>query len=224
MLLPQSRQSYLSCQSCTCWQLADDPSLRRRQVRLLHRGAVRLPFFRPKLCVQGCFTPILPSRLETCTPARANPGCSGETLMLANHHKGLGLVVVSLGIVVCNAPVKTNGSGGAGGQSAEASSSSSSSFGGSLIIPDAGDPSGPFPLADAGIPEDAASPPTDMPCDVDASDPCPLPPSVCYDSQWLIFYTNPTCMEGVCHFDALAMSCGNAEECINGGCEYNFTK
>jgi len=148
--------------------------------------------------------------------------------MLTNRYKGFGLLIISLGIMVCNAPIKTDGSGGAGGQSAEASSSSSSSEGGSVTFvgssaSSSGDPNGPTPLADAGIPEDAASPPTDMPCDVDASDTCPLPPSTCYDTKWLIFYTNPTCVEGVCHFDALAMSCGNVEICINGGCEYNFT-
>jgi len=162
-----------------------------------------------------------------CPPSQLQ-GAPGKTHMLMNRYKGLGLLTISLGIVVCNAPIKPDGSGGAGGQNVEASSSTSSSDGGGMVFVGSsaswsGDPNGPFPLVDAGIPEDAASPPTDTPCDVDASDPCLLPPSACYNSKWLIFYTNPMCIEGVCHFDALAMSCGPGEACINGGCEYNFT-
>lgn len=119
---------------------------------------------------------------------------------------------------VASAASSTTGAGGAGGHASGSGGDVSFAVGAGGAKMDM-----PVPLADAGLPPDASVPPPVVACGADAAESCPLPPSYCGDHEWLIFYQNPGCVDGTCHYEAWAKKCGAVEKCINGGCEYNFT-
>jgi hypothetical protein len=83
------------------------------------------------------------------------------------------------------------------------------------VWPDASPP----PFDAAPLPELACAP-TEMPC--------PLPPSRCLDSHYLIYYTNGSCVDDNCTFDehwtycfVACVSYGHPQD--GAGCYDNFT-
>jgi hypothetical protein len=78
---------------------------------------------------------------------------------------------------------------------------------------DAPDAMPPAPVVRCGVatsPDDAALD------DADASDPCDPPPSTCADRFWLVYFTNGTCVRGMCLFEEKTLLCSDG--CENGGC------
>jgi hypothetical protein len=119
-----------------------------------------------------------------------------------------------------SATSSTSGTGGAGGHA------SGGTGGDGLIVTIGAGGAGkdlPIPLADAGLPPDAAVPPPVVACGADAAEICPLPPSYCADYEWLVFYQSPECVNGTCQYEAWAKKCVGGQACHNGGCEYNLT-
>jgi hypothetical protein len=57
----------------------------------------------------------------------------------------------------------------------------------------------------------------------DSSASCELPSSVCADSDTLLYFTNPHCVQGACQADVHSESCGPSG-CSNGGCYIVPTK
>ena len=50
---------------------------------------------------------------------------------------------------------------------------------------------------------------------------CAPPPSYCLDSQFLAYFVNGRCENGICAWDQETMECGDI--CSNGGCQSSFT-
>jgi hypothetical protein len=85
-----------------------------------------------------------------------------------------------------------------------------------------------IPIADAGIPDGDVPLEPVVACgpaaDAGDADICPLPPPTCAGPKWLIYYENPECVNGLCHFEAFAYDCTLSNyDCLNGACQYNFT-
>jgi hypothetical protein len=64
--------------------------------------------------------------------------------------------------------------------------------------------------------------PAPMPACVADAGLCPLPPSTCLDSWYLVYYTGGDCTNGTCQFETHVMYCGG-DGCQNGGCLPAFT-
>ncbi len=118
----------------------------------------------------------------------------------------------------------TAGAGGAGGHGSGGGGNDVTFAGGTGGDPD---PYKPIPLVDGGVPPDAAVPPPVVACGADvgtdAGEMCALPPSYCADYNRLVFYQNPECVDGTCHYEAWIKKCGIGQSCTNGGCEGNLT-
>ena len=56
----------------------------------------------------------------------------------------------------------------------------------------------------------------------DSAAACDFPPSVCADADWLVYFENPTCLDGYCHWEKQFMRCVGAS-CVNGTCRRNIT-
>jgi hypothetical protein len=70
----------------------------------------------------------------------------------------------------------------------------------------------------APTPPDALPPP-EVDCVLDAGPDatiCPLPHSICADTQWLEYFDNGFCDDGGCLFDSKLLLCGLG--CYEGGC------
>jgi hypothetical protein len=80
------------------------------------------------------------------------------------------------------------------------------------------------PLGDASNGQADASPPCGSTIAGDASGPrtvaCAIPPSVCLGRSQLLYFVNPTCVDGSCRTTAMLRYCGT---CVDGGCQRNFT-
>ena len=111
--------------------------------------------------------------------------------------------------------------GSGGGSTASVAATSGAGGGGIFVPPDAGSSGNGGPCTADAAP-DGPDPPA-LPCDPtsDAAA-CDLPPSVCADTQLLIYYTNPQCVNGFCQWDKKAHCC--VLYCENGGCHGNLTK
>jgi hypothetical protein len=79
-------------------------------------------------------------------------------------------------------------------------------------------------LTDAGggcmvhLPPEPDPPP--VACGAEAGDdagPCPLPPSTCGDSQWLVYYDDGQCVAGQCVWQKRHRGCGGGG-CFKGAC------
>ncbi len=91
------------------------------------------------------------------------------------------------------------------------------------------------PHADAYVFPDAAPPPFDaaplpeMACTpADAGMQCPLPPSRCLDSHYLIYYTNGSCVDDKCTFSEQWTFCSSGcmtygDPQYGAGCSGGFT-
>lgn len=51
---------------------------------------------------------------------------------------------------------------------------------------------------------------------------CELPPSVCASPDWLVYFVNPTCVAGFCHWEKSYYSC-RGSACVDGSCRSHFT-
>jgi hypothetical protein len=61
----------------------------------------------------------------------------------------------------------------------------------------------------------------DQSCSGGSSSSCELPRSQCDGPGWLVYFENPTCVNGTCKWEQNRSSCpGN---CVNGGCSLNST-
>ncbi len=81
----------------------------------------------------------------------------------------------------------------------------------------------PDAIVDAFVPPPPpfdAPPPPVVSCEADAGT-CQLPPSVCLDTQYLIYYTGGDCAAGTCSFVTNLLYCYGL--CENGGCLGGFT-
>jgi hypothetical protein len=65
-----------------------------------------------------------------------------------------------------------------------------------------------------------AGPPPMMACSV-AAPTCELPPSTCLDSNYLVYYTDGSCVADQCQYTTNLLYC--PEGCVNGGCPGGFT-
>jgi len=74
-------------------------------------------------------------------------------------------------------------------------------------------PPPPPPSVDAG-------PPPMMTCSV-AAPTCELPPSTCLDSNYLVYYTDGSCVADMCQYTTNLLYCPSG--CANGGCQGGFT-
>ena len=88
-----------------------------------------------------------------------------------------------------------------------------------LTVPD------PAPVAcgspaTADAAEDASAAEADGSGDSAAA--CDFPPSVCADADWLVYFENPTCLDGYCHWEKQFMRCVGTS-CVNGTCRHNIT-
>src|SRR5262245_62075468 len=94
------------------------------------------------------------------------------------------------------------GSGGSG--QASTSGAGGASAGSGITVPDAGAGGNPCTTP---APSDGPDPPK-TPCDP-ASDAgaCDLPPSVCANTKWLVYYVNPQCIGGFCQWDKKTFNC-----------------
>jgi len=64
-----------------------------------------------------------------------------------------------------------------------------------------------------------------VPCEGDAVTDatfCPLPPSVCADAEWLVYFVRGACIDGLCKWDRLMKQCSSG--CAAGGCKPGPTK
>ncbi len=67
-------------------------------------------------------------------------------------------------------------------------------------------------------PDAAAYPPAPKTCDADGGNKvCPNPPSVCANSDWLVYYENGRCVDGGCVWDTLWLQC-QIHDCKQGYC------
>jgi hypothetical protein len=51
---------------------------------------------------------------------------------------------------------------------------------------------------------------------------CPLPPSVCFSGNAVMFFENPRCSAGLCISDARVIDCPGGS-CVDGACVLNRT-
>ncbi len=71
-----------------------------------------------------------------------------------------------------------------------------------------------LPAPDAG-----AYPPPLKACDIDGgSKPCPNPPSICANSDWLVYYEKGRCVDGGCTWETRWTEC-RVHDCIQGHCQ-----
>ena len=63
---------------------------------------------------------------------------------------------------------------------------------------------------------DAAAPPPEA-CVQDGGPACPLPPSVCADTNYLEYFENGVCVDGGCQFDSKLFLC--TAGCVHGACQ-----
>jgi hypothetical protein len=45
----------------------------------------------------------------------------------------------------------------------------------------------------------------------------------CDPQAWVVYYDDPTCVNGQCAFTKRYFQCGNSTACIGGGCRFNGT-
>lgn len=57
-----------------------------------------------------------------------------------------------------------------------------------------------------------------IPCPPGDAGGCELPPSMCLNSFRLLYFMNPSCLDGMCRFDAIPQSCATGR-CQNGACQ-----
>src|SRR3954469_12644451 len=63
-----------------------------------------------------------------------------------------------------------------------------------------------YVVPDAPPPSVDAAPPPMQACVMDAGT-CPLPPSTCLDTWYLVYYTGGDCVDGMCQFTTNLMYC-----------------
>jgi len=73
---------------------------------------------------------------------------------------------------------------------------------------------------DAPPPSMDAGPPPMVSCSASAPT-CDLPPSTCLDTNYLIYYTDGTCVDDACQYTTNLLYCPSG--CVNGGCQGGFT-
>jgi hypothetical protein len=116
----------------------------------------------------------------------------------------------------------TSNTAGAGGSGAASTSGAGGgSIGSGFSLPDAG--AGGDPCA-----ADAATDgpdPQETPCDRAHAGACDLPPSVCVNTEWLIYHANPECINGLYPWEKKVTACCCPSCCCaNGSCLMSLTK
>jgi hypothetical protein len=98
---------------------------------------------------------------------------------------------------------------------------------GGLSVPTGGSGGGTSSLQDAGVGGQpfatCAMNPADSGEAGQSNDVCTLPSSVCVDSETLLYFTNPHCVQGTCQADVHSESCGPSG-CAGNGCYIVPTK
>lgn len=154
---------------------------------------------------------------------------------------GRAIVPVVALVFACNGGDKNGTNGGSGPTSSSSSTGGAGSgTGGVSGSATGGDGSGgdigaissstgtgggtPVSLEEAGIAPRSLPPLPQITCDPAGSGAeCTLPQSVCADYSWLVFYTEPACVRGLCTWTPKALMCQPPDQCIDAACEYNFT-
>ena len=124
------------------------------------------------------------------------------------------LVALSLGLLLCHCGKTADEARDAGPATDAAGSATPPLEGG--VTDAAGDRNDGASTLDA-------APPVNVPCAADASVCDEIPPSVCSDSNTLIYFSEGTCVGGACAWKQTAMTCIQGY-CRDGGCSPPTTK